>query len=132
MFLRRISVPTYRLAKIPPEEKVRKLSEGILGGDRACLSSAVTLVESKNAAKKSMGQKILTRLLNDPRADPDSGFRIGLSGPPGAGKVGSKTSLTKILSIISFVRNLFFSSFSLHLSRQLGNISSDNKENWQF
>ena len=90
MFLRSIWRPSSRLvSRLTAEEKVVRLTEGIMGGDRACLSSAVTLVESKNASKKSMGQQILTNLLNDPRGDSDSAFRIGLSGPPGAGKVGS-------------------------------------------
>jgi len=57
----------------------------------------VTLVESKNATKKVMAQTLLTRLLtrqrdsseSDAKRDTDwegDTFRIGLSGPPGAGK----------------------------------------------
>jgi polynucleotide 5'-kinase involved in rRNA processing len=59
-----------------------------VSGNRAALSSGITLVESKNAQKKAMAQEILTRLLQngDVEEDISKTFRIGLSGPPGAGK----------------------------------------------
>lgn len=65
--------------------RIAKLFDGIISGNRASLSSAVTLVESKHVRKKHMGQMILTRLLTENRLN-DETFRIGLSGPPGAGK----------------------------------------------
>lgn len=48
----------------------------------------MTLVESKNESKKQMAQEILTRLLENGEVEQDvtKSFRIGLSGPPGAGK----------------------------------------------
>ena len=54
---------------------IAKLFDGIVSGNRASLSSAVTLVESKHARKKYMGQTILTRLLTENRLNDDT-FRI--------------------------------------------------------
>jgi len=68
--------------------RVDFLYSGIISGNRAALSSGITLVESKNAQKKAMAQEILTRLLQNGQVEEDISktFRIGLSGPPGAGK----------------------------------------------
>jgi LAO/AO transport system kinase len=61
------------------------LYNGVIAGNRACLSRSVTLVESKNLRKKEMAQTILSRLLAESKVQDDT-FRVGLSGPPGAGK----------------------------------------------
>ncbi len=54
----------------------------LLSGDRRALSKAITLIESTNLAHQKQAQSLLTKLL------PYSGksFRLGISGPPGAGK----------------------------------------------
>lgn len=56
--------------------------EGILAGDRAMLSQAVTLVESRLPEHRAKAQEVIERCL------PYSGksVRIGITGVPGAGK----------------------------------------------
>ncbi|XP_036914348.1 methylmalonic aciduria type A protein, mitochondrial isoform X2 [Sturnira hondurensis] len=71
---------------------VDKLYTGLIQGQRACLAEAITLIESTHKRKKELAQVLLQRVLSyhreqerlnkgKPRA-----FRVGLSGPPGAGK----------------------------------------------
>jgi LAO/AO transport system kinase len=61
-----------------PEE----YAAGVLGGDRALLAQAITLIESDAAARIDEAQAVLARLL------PHTGraVRIGITGVPGAGK----------------------------------------------
>jgi len=70
-------------------DRVNRLLNGILEGNRASLSQSITLVESKNQNKRQMAKAILHQLLQsnskEIESDPRS-YRIGLSGPPGAGK----------------------------------------------
>ena len=56
--------------------------DGVLGGDRAILGRAITLVESNSPRHLRTAQDVLLRLL------PHSGraHRVGISGVPGAGK----------------------------------------------
>jgi len=61
-----------------------KLLDGVCTGNRASLSQSITLVESKNATKREMAKTILHQLLT--RDTATDAYRIGLSGPPGAGK----------------------------------------------
>jgi len=58
------------------------LADGILSGDRAALARAITLVESKSPQHQSAAHELSSALL------PHSGnsIRIGITGPPGAGK----------------------------------------------
>ncbi|XP_072352221.1 methylmalonic aciduria type A protein, mitochondrial [Scyliorhinus torazame] len=69
-----------------------RLVGGLLGGQRACLAEAITLVESSVKHKKLLAQLLLQRVLTfqREREGPNGGkplsFRVGLSGPPGAGK----------------------------------------------
>ncbi|KAM5306657.1 methylmalonic aciduria type A protein, mitochondrial isoform 1-T3 [Glossophaga mutica] len=71
---------------------VDKLYTGLVQGQRACLAEAITLIESTHKRKKELAQVLLQKVLvhhreqerlnkGKPRA-----FRVGLSGPPGAGK----------------------------------------------
>ncbi|XP_036171006.1 methylmalonic aciduria type A protein, mitochondrial isoform X2 [Myotis myotis] len=71
---------------------VDKLYTGLIQGQRACLAEAITLIESTHHRKKELAQVLLQKVLvyhkeqeqlnkGKPRA-----FRVGLSGPPGAGK----------------------------------------------
>lgn len=55
---------------------------GIVSGNRAVLSQAITLIESKSARDEQIAQELITRIL------PQSGnsIRIGISGSPGVGK----------------------------------------------
>ncbi|MGW8357939.1 methylmalonyl Co-A mutase-associated GTPase MeaB [Streptomyces wedmorensis] len=56
--------------------------EGVLGGKRALVARAITLVESTRPQHRALAQELLTTLL------PHSGkaVRIGISGVPGVGK----------------------------------------------
>lgn len=71
--------------------KTREILAGIREGNRARLAEAITLVESKNLEKSHQAQWLLTKLLSQRSKERQLGllkpsFRIGLSGPPGAGK----------------------------------------------
>ena len=67
-------------------DKVSRLLNGIKDGNRASLSQSITLVESKNRNKRAMAKAILHKLLQTTDQKTQTSYRIGLSGPPGAGK----------------------------------------------
>ena len=56
---------------------------GLIGGERRALAKAITLVESTHPTHIAEAAKLLP--LVERRGDPET-FRIGISGPPGAGK----------------------------------------------
>lgn len=60
----------------------REFTEGVLAGDRTVLSRAITLVESNAPAHFAQAREVLAALL------PHAGrsLRVGVTGPPGAGK----------------------------------------------
>ena len=58
------------------------LAAAVRGGDRRALARAITLVESAHAADQDQAGPLLAELL----ADTGDALRIGISGPPGAGK----------------------------------------------
>lgn len=60
---------------------LQKLVAGIIGGDRRSLGKAITLVESTAPEDRLLAAELLTQL---PRVS--TSRRIGISGPPGAGK----------------------------------------------
>lgn len=68
--------------KKKPEFSVEDYVQGILAGNRAILSQAITLVESALPAHQEIAQQIIEKCL------PYSGksIRIGITGVPGAGK----------------------------------------------
>ncbi|OQV17478.1 Methylmalonic aciduria type A-like protein, mitochondrial [Hypsibius exemplaris] len=74
------------------ERFARWLLGGLLRGDRTSLAEAITLIESSNPAKQLKAQKLLNLVLENEnekvaREGPKAfSFRIGISGPPGAGK----------------------------------------------
>ncbi|PPK69748.1 methylmalonyl Co-A mutase-associated GTPase MeaB [Actinokineospora auranticolor] len=57
-------------------------AKGVLAGDRALLSRAITLVESRRADHRAMAQELLVELL--PHAG--GAHRVGITGVPGVGK----------------------------------------------
>lgn len=69
-----------------------KLYAGLIQGQRACLAEAITLVESTHSRKKELAQMLLQKVLAHHREQEKLNkgkplaFRVGLSGPPGAGK----------------------------------------------
>jgi len=66
---------------------VDKLFQGLVAGDRASLARSITLVESTNSQKRLEAKNLLSKVLGYNRAiGRPRTFRIGLTGPPGAGK----------------------------------------------
>jgi LAO/AO transport system kinase len=84
-----------------------KLAEGILQGNRTSLARAITLVESQLPAHQKQAQLLIDQVLDHRRLrsrkssklnsrdslstltshdDPLTSFRLGIAGPPGAGK----------------------------------------------
>ncbi|KAM9330458.1 methylmalonic aciduria type A protein, mitochondrial [Gastrophryne carolinensis] len=65
---------------------------GLVKGHRSCLAEAITLIESTNMRKRKIAQILLQKVLTHHREQErlNNGkplaFRVGLSGPPGAGK----------------------------------------------
>ena len=66
--------------------KTRQLYFGVLKGQRASLAQAITLVESTLEESKKEAQKLMTLITTHNKEFRNSTFRIGLTGPPGAGK----------------------------------------------
>ncbi len=66
----------------PRELTVDQYVRGVLDGDRSILARAITLVESNSTEHQEMAQQVLRQLL------PHTGraIRVGITGPPGAGK----------------------------------------------
>ncbi|KAF7244067.1 Methylmalonic aciduria type A protein, mitochondrial [Varanus komodoensis] len=69
-----------------------RLYGGLIQGHRACLAEAITLIESTHSRKKEIAQVLLQKVLSYHREQEQLNkgkplaFRVGLSGPPGAGK----------------------------------------------
>ncbi|KAJ3614688.1 hypothetical protein NHX12_018259 [Muraenolepis orangiensis] len=69
-----------------------KMYQGLIGGQRASLAESITLVETEHPRKKQLAQVLLQRVLayREEQEKRNGGnpvaFRVGLSGPPGAGK----------------------------------------------
>ncbi|KAG0711875.1 Methylmalonic aciduria type A, mitochondrial [Chionoecetes opilio] len=74
------------------DRTVHRLLQGLQAGQRASLAEAITLVETSHPLKKQQAGHLLTRVLQDAndqyseKGPQALSFRIGLSGPPGAGK----------------------------------------------
>lgn len=67
------------------------LFKSLCKGNRSALAQAITLVESQHPEKRKQAQDLLNLVLTKVRAEFNTGlskmpFRIGLTGPPGAGK----------------------------------------------
>ncbi len=65
-----------------PQISVARYHDGVLGGDRALIAQAITLVESTRADHQVLAQELLTGLL--PHAG--GARRVGITGVPGVGK----------------------------------------------
>merc|ERR1719264_834810 len=91
-----------------PEQSMKdstlRLVEGICKGERAALAKGITLVESTHPKQQHQASLAVARLTQvvKHRADilgkPGVSFRIGLSGPPGAGKSTFTEALGKKLT----------------------------------
>ncbi|MCK1794548.1 methylmalonyl Co-A mutase-associated GTPase MeaB [Streptomyces sp. XM4193] len=67
---------------MPPKIDVDAYVRGVLGGSRAQIARAITLVESTRADHRELAQRLLVELL--PHAG--GARRVGISGVPGVGK----------------------------------------------
>jgi LAO/AO transport system kinase len=65
-----------------PLQSLEDLAKAIRGGDRVALGRAITLIESTKPDDQARAQELLKTLLPETK----SAIRIGISGPPGAGK----------------------------------------------
>lgn len=71
---------------------MQRLIKGLRSGQRASLAESITLVETSHPRKKVQAKQLLTQVLHEAkrshsvRGTKAMKFRIGLSGPPGAGK----------------------------------------------
>ena len=72
------------------EELGKKLFDGLVSNSRADLAKAITLIETTNPVKKKSAQVLLNLILHhlkEKRANNGKPcLRIGITGPPGAGK----------------------------------------------
>jgi LAO/AO transport system kinase len=75
------AVPTARVKRRALED-VSTLAEAIRAGDRVALARGITLIESRAATHRAAADELLRAL------SPHSGgaVRVGITGPPGAGK----------------------------------------------
>lgn len=86
------------------DELVQQLLQGIKDGQRVALARAITLVESTHPMKKAQAQVLLKEVLEYTRLKQKcslykiTSFRIGMSGPPGAGKSTHIEALGKMLT----------------------------------
>lgn len=64
--------------------KTKNLLDKLLNGDRASLAQSITLIESSLAEEKVQARQLIS-LVQESVKSKDT-FRIGLTGPPGAGK----------------------------------------------
>ncbi|XP_074085312.1 methylmalonic aciduria type A protein, mitochondrial isoform X2 [Macrotis lagotis] len=82
---------------------VNKLYNGLIQGQRASLAESITLIESTHIKKRELAQVLLQMVLNYHREQEQLkgkplAFRVGLSGPPGAGKSTFIEYLGKMLT----------------------------------
>ncbi|XP_043828911.1 methylmalonic aciduria type A protein, mitochondrial isoform X1 [Dromiciops gliroides] len=83
---------------------VNKLYTGLIKGQRASLAESITLIESTHSRKRELAQVLLQMVLNYHREQEQLNkgkplaFRVGLSGPPGAGKSTFIEYLGKMLT----------------------------------
>ena len=76
-----VTVPASQLAP-----NTQMLYDQLVKGDRASLARAITLVESTLKTSKSESRKLISLIQRNCQPRIKDSFRIGLSGPPGAGK----------------------------------------------
>ncbi|KAM4709409.1 methylmalonic aciduria type A protein, mitochondrial isoform 1-T3 [Discoglossus pictus] len=88
------SVPQQETNSLTAKEQrlLNYIYSGLVGGQRACLAEAITLIESTHIRKRELAQVLIQKVLSHHREQErlNNGnplaFRVGLSGPPGAGK----------------------------------------------
>ena len=76
---------------------VDQLFQGLVQGERSALARSITLVESTNHARRTEAKHLLTKVLEHNAIYKSKTFRIGLTGPPGAGKSTFIEAMGKML-----------------------------------
>lgn len=66
--------------------RTEKLAQGLLAGERVSLSRAITLVESTNPDHGKQAELLLDYVLKHKDPKLKRSLRVGITGPPGAGK----------------------------------------------
>lgn len=66
--------------------RIHLATEAILSGNRTSLAKAITLVESTSPKHNKQAQKLISEIIAQKPNLAKKTFRIGISGPPGAGK----------------------------------------------
>ena len=87
--IQRCFKPGYQTATLSSNSllpETQKLYDGILSADRASLARSITLIESSLSKSRAEARKMINLLQERSRKITIPSFRIGLSGPPGAGK----------------------------------------------
>lgn len=88
----------------PDDPRVQQLLSGIKEGSRSALAQSITLIESVHPRRRAEAQVLLREVLEYTRQKSRhslhrvNSFRIGLSGPPGAGKSTHIEALGKLLT----------------------------------
>mmetsp|Transcript_9361 Transcript_9361/g.17859 ORF Transcript_9361/g.17859 Transcript_9361/m.17859 type:complete len:405 (+) Transcript_9361:115-1329(+) len=97
-------ISTRTMVTIPAlNEKTREIADKLLRDDtdplhrRFALSRAITLLESTNEARAMEAEGLLAHLLTERAAASAKSLRIGIAGPPGAGKSTMIEALGKYL-----------------------------------
>ncbi|XP_063012803.1 methylmalonic aciduria type A protein, mitochondrial [Melospiza melodia melodia] len=88
------AAPELQAEELSDQEQrlIDRLYQGLIQGHRACLAESITLIESTQSRKKKVAQVLLQKVLSYHREQEKLNqgkplaFRVGLSGPPGAGK----------------------------------------------
>ncbi|KAK3554506.1 hypothetical protein QTP70_024414 [Hemibagrus guttatus] len=97
---------SHRVSHLTVRERtvLELLYDGLVSGQRSSLAESITLVETQHPRKKELAQVLLQRVLayRQERERIAGGkpvaFRVGLSGPPGAGKSSFIEVLGKMLT----------------------------------
>jgi len=71
--------------RAPATEQTLQLARRLLQGERVALSRAITLCESQHPDHGVQAEHLLEHVLKE-RQDKTRAFRLGITGPPGAGK----------------------------------------------
>lgn len=79
-----LNLTSFRNASSNLSPKTQYLLDKLLQGDRASLAQSITLIESSLAEEKVQARQLIS-LVQESCKSKDT-FRIGLTGPPGAGK----------------------------------------------
>ena len=74
--------PVARVSKQTKPLSAEQYVEGILKGDRSALAKAITLIESSREGDRKIAEEVVERCLQLS----GNSIRVGITGPPGAGK----------------------------------------------